>query len=84
MNEERLLCKGRLVECERKLDSLNEQAQGVCVAIRARLNPLLEANPEKWDTANVLENARRLNDVVGEMRKLRTQIDKLNEALGNE
>lgn len=84
MNEERLLLKGRKVEHERDLARLNEQAQGACVAIRLRLNPSLEPEPENWDTANILEMAKRLDEVVGKMREISRKLKTVKEALGDE
>ena len=79
MNPERLQLKGMLAESKKSFRTLDTEASGLVILIRALLNPYEDIL--KLDVDKALVSLKRLNDVKAEMQSLETKIKKLEAEL---
>ena len=79
MNPEILQMKGMLAEAKKKYRSLDTEASGLVILIRALLNPYEEI--QKLDMDKVLVSVKRLKNVTVEMQALNDKIKRLESEL---
>ncbi len=80
MNIEKMQLKGQLAEARKKYKSLDTEASGLIILIRALLNPY-EDDICSIETDKALKSAERLNCITEEMKTLRLKIKKMEEGL---
>ena len=79
MNPERLQLKGMLAESKKNLRSLDTEASGLVILIRALLNPYEDI--AKIDTEKALVSMKRLNEIQAEIKNLEVKIKNLEDDL---
>jgi len=79
MNPERLQLKGMLAESKKNLRSLDTEASGLVILIRALLNPYEDI--AKIDTEKALVSMKRLNEIQAEIKNLEVKIKNLEDEL---
>lgn len=79
MNPERLQLKGMLAESKKNLRSLDTEASGLVILIRALLNPYEDIS--KIDTEKALVSMKRLNEIQAEIKNLEVKIKNLEDDL---
>ncbi|CDE61812.1 unknown [Fusobacterium sp. CAG:439] len=75
MNPERLQLKGMLAESKKNFRTLDTEASGLVILIRALLNPYEDI--KNLDMDKVLVTVQRLKEVSEEMRTLSEKIKRL-------
>lgn len=78
MNIERIQLKGQLAESKSKYKNLDVEASALVILIRSLLNPF-EEDTAKLDTQKALASMQRLNELVIELKNLKSKIYKLEE-----
>ena len=79
MNPERLQLKGMLAESKKNLRSLDTEASGLVILIRALLNP--DEDISKIDTEKALVSMKRLNEIQAEIKNLEVKIKNLEDEI---
>ncbi len=79
MNPERLQLKGMLAESKKNFRTLDTEASGLVILIRALLNPYEDI--KNLDMDKVLVTVKRLKDVSEEMQTLADKIKRLESEL---
>ena len=79
MNPERLQLKGMLAESKKNFRTLDTEASGLVILIRALLNPYEDI--KNLDMDKVLVTVQRLKEVSEEMRTLSEKIKRLESEL---
>ena len=79
MNPEILQYKGMLAEAKKSFRSLDTEASGLIILIRALLNPYEEI--EKLDTEKALISLKRLDEITKELKTLKVKIKNLENDL---
>ena len=79
MNPERLQLKGMLAESKKNLRSLDTEASGLDILIRALLNHYEDIS--KIDTEKALVSMKRLNEIQAEIKNLEVKIKNLEDDL---
>lgn len=79
MNPERLQLKGMLAESKKSFRTLDTEASGLVILIRALLNPYEDI--KNLDMDKVLVTVKRLKDVSEEMQTLADKIKRLESEL---
>ena len=79
MNPERLQLKGMLAESKKNFRTLDTEASGLVILIRALLNPYEDI--KNLDMDKVLVTVHRLKEVSEEMRTLSEKIKRLESEL---
>lgn len=80
MNIEKMQFQGQLAEFKKKLKNLDTEASGLVILIRSLLNPY-EDNLTKLETEKALASVTRLNQILTEMKFIKTKIEKMEENL---
>ena len=70
--------KGQLADLKKKLKTLDTEASGLLILIRSLLNPY-EEDLTKLDTEKAKVSVDRLNQIVLEMKALKSKIEKMEE-----
>lgn len=78
MNIERIQLKGQLAECKARYKNLDVEASALVILIRSLLNPF-EEDTSKLDTQKALVSMQRLDDIVVELKNLKSKIHNLEE-----
>ena len=78
MNIERIQLKGQLAEAKSKSKHLDTEAAALILLIRAVLNPF-EEDTTKIEVEKAVVSINKLQDVVEELKGLKTKIQKLEE-----
>lgn len=78
MNIERIQLKGQLTESKAKFKNLDVEASALVILIRSLLNPF-EEDTTKLDTQKVIVSTQRLDELVTELKNLKSKIQKLEE-----
>lgn len=78
MNIERIQLKGQLAEAKSKYKHLDTEADALILHIRAVLNPF-EEDTTKIEVEKVVVSINKLQDVIEELKGLKTKIQKLEE-----
>ena len=78
MNIERIQLKGQLAEAKSKYKHLDTEAAALILLIRAGLNPF-EEDTTKIEVEKAVVSINKLQDVVEELKGLKTKIQKLEE-----
>lgn len=81
MNIERIQLKGQLAEARSKYKQLDTEAAGLIILIRSLLNPFEEDN-SKIDIEKVTVQTARLQNIVLELRSLKSKIENLEDYFG--
>lgn len=81
LNIERLQAKGQLADLNKKKRDLQTEISGQIVLIRSLLNPYLE-EVDLIDSEKTLVSAKRLNELVCELKIVKHKIAELEEWLG--
>lgn len=79
MNPERLQLKGMLAESKKSFRTLDTEASGLIILIRALLNPYEDI--KNLDMDKVFVSVKRLKDISKEMQVLNEKIKKLESEL---
>ncbi len=79
MNPERLQMKGMLAEAKKSFRTLDTEASGLIILIRALLNPYEDI--KNLDMDKVFVSVKRLKDISKEMQVLNEKIKKLESEL---
>lgn len=80
MNIEKMQFQGQLAEFKKKFKNLDTEASGLVILIRSLLNPY-EDDLTKLETEKALASVTRLNQILSEMKFIKTKIEKLEEEL---
>ena len=75
MNPERLQMKGMLAESKKNFRTLDTEASGLVILIRALLNPYEDI--KNLDMDKVFVSVKRLKEITEEMQTLDVKIKKL-------
>ena len=78
MNIERIQLKGQLAEAKSKYKHLDTEAAGLILLIRSLLNPF-EDDTTKLDIEKAVVSINKLQDIIEELKGLKTKIQKLEE-----
>ena len=78
MNIERIQLKGQLAESKAKFKNLDVEASALVILIRSLLNPF-EEDTTKLETQKALVSMQRLDELLLELRNLKSKIQKLEE-----
>jgi len=78
MNIEKMQFKGQLADLKKKFKTLDTEASGLLILIRSLLNPY-EEDLTKLDTEKAKVSVDRLNQIVLEMKALKSKIEKMEE-----
>lgn len=78
MNIERIQLKGQLAEAKAKYKNLDVEASALVILIRSLLNPF-EDDTVKLDIQKALVSMQRLDELVSELKNLKSKIQKLEE-----
>lgn len=78
MNIERIQLKGQLAEAKSKFKHLDTEAAALILLIRATLNPF-EEDTTKLDIEKAVVSTNKLQEIVEELKSLKTKIQKLEE-----
>ena len=78
MNIERIQLNGQLAEAKSKYKHLDTEAAALILLIRAVLNPF-EEDTTKIEVEKAVVSINKLQDVVEELKGLKTKIQKLEE-----
>ena len=78
MNIEKMQFKGQLADLKKKFKTLDTEASGLLILIRSLLNPY-EEDLTKLDTEKTKVSVDRLNQIVLEMKALKSKIEKMEE-----
>lgn len=70
--------KGQLADLKKKFKTLDTEASGLLILIRSLLNPY-EEDLTKLDTEKAKVSVDRLNQIVLEMKALKSKIEKMEE-----
>jgi len=76
MNMERIQLKGLLVEYQKKFKTLDTEASGLIILVRAALSPYQE-DMTKLEIDKVKTYVDRLHLVILELKELKSKIQKL-------
>ncbi len=79
MNPERLQMKGMLAEAKKSFRTLDTEASGLIILIRALLNPYEDI--KNLDMDKVFVSVKRLKDISKEMQVLNEKIKNLESEL---
>lgn len=79
MNPERLQLKGMLAESKKNFRTLDTEASGLVILIRALLNPYEDI--KNLDMDKVFVSVKRLRDISKEMQVLNEKIKNLESEL---
>ena len=79
MNPERLQLKGMLAESKKNFRTLDTEASGLIILIRALLNPYEDI--KNLDMDKVFVSVKRLRDISKEMQVLNEKIKNLESEL---
>lgn len=79
MNPERLQMKGMLAEAKKSFRTLDTEASGLVILIRALLNPYEDI--KNLDMDKVFVSVKRLKDISKEMQVLNEKIKNLESEL---
>ena len=79
MNPERLQMKGMLAEAKKSFRTLDTEASGLIILIRALLNPYEDI--KNLDMDKVFISVKRLRDISKEMQVLNEKIKNLESEL---
>ena len=79
MNPERLQMKGMLAEAKKSFHTLDTEASGLIILIRALLNPYEDI--KNLDMDKVFVSVKRLRDISKEMQVLNEKIKNLESEL---
>ncbi len=79
MNPERLQMKGMLAEAKKSFRTLDTEASGLIILIRALLNPYEDI--KNLDMDKVFVSVKRLRDISKEMQVLNEKIKNLESEL---
>ena len=79
MNPERLQMKGMLAEAKKSFRTLDTEASGLVILIRALLNPYEDI--KNLDMDKVFVSVKRLRDISKEMQVLNEKIKNLESEL---
>ena len=79
MNPERLQMKGMLAEAKKNFRTLDTEASGLVILIRALLNPYEDI--KNLDMDKVFVSVKRLKDISKEMQVLNEKIKNLESEL---
>ena len=80
MNIERMQFQGQLAEFKKKFKNLDTEASGLVILIRSLLNPY-EDDLTKLETEKALASVTRLNQILTEMKFIKTKIEKMEGEL---
>lgn len=76
MNIERMQFQGQLAEFKKKFKNLDTEASGLVILIRSLLSPY-EDDLTKLETEKALASVTRLNQILCEMKFIKTKIEKM-------
>ena len=80
MNIEKMQFQGQLAEFKKKFKNLDTEASGLVILIRSLLNPY-EDDLTKLETEKALASVTRLNQILTEMKFIKTKIEKMEGEL---
>lgn len=80
MNIERTMLKGQIADLKKRLKDKDLEASSLIISLRIILNPY-ESDVCLIDSEKALVTMKRLNEIINEMRQLKEQLNKFEEAV---